>query len=131
MKIYELIALGNSLKDTKVGNLGNESLRKYIRLIVEYNKCSAALEEKKHSFVGEVIKQKKYDINNLSQEEQRDIMMVINPLIDEYVMQDIDVPTKFLTWNELYDSILNYDENSKLSVNEKSMISNFLCSEEI
>lgn len=131
MKIYELIALGNSLKDTKVGSLSNEALRKYIRLIVDFNKCSAELEEKKRSLATEAIKQKNYNVETLTPEQESEIVSIISPLIDEYVLGDCDSPTKFLSWDELYNAILNNPENSGISINEKSMISNFLCSEEV
>ena len=127
MKIYELIALGNS----KVGALSNEALRKYIRLIVDFNKCSAELEEKKRSLATEAIKQKNYNVETLTPEQESEIVSIISPLIDEYVLGDCDSPTKFLSWDELYNAILNNPENSGISINEKSMISNFLCSEEV
>lgn len=131
MKVYELIALGNSLKDTKVGSLSNDALRKYIKLMVEFNRVFAELENKKRTLATEAMKQKNYKAETLTAEEEQDIVAIISPMIDEYVLQECEVPTKFMTWDELCNAILNNPENGNISINDKSMISNFLCSEEL
>lgn len=131
MKVYELIELGNSLKDTKVGTLSNDNLRKYIKLMIEFNKYSGELDEKRRSLATETIKQKGYTAETLTPEQEQDIISVITPLIDEFILQDCEVPEKFLTWDELCNAILNNTENSNISVSRKSVISHYLCSEEL
>lgn len=131
MKNYELISLGNALSKTKVGSLSNENLRKYLRLMIEYNKVNAEFDEKRRTLATETLKTKGFDAEKLTPEQEAEVVSIISPILDEYALADVDVPTKFLTWDELYDSILSNSENNSIDVNTKSMITSFLCSEDV
>lgn len=131
VKINELIVLKNVLKETKVGKMSNDGLRAYLKLSLVMNKYSTEFEEKRRTLVNDAIENKGYDIQNITPEQDRDIFSVIAPILEEYLGTDVDVETKILSWNDLYDGILNLDENAGVSMEDKTRLTELLCSEEL
>lgn len=131
VKINELIVLKNVLKETKVGKMSNDGLRAYLKLSLVMNKYSTEFEEKRRTLVNDAIENKGYDIQNITPEQDRDIFSVIAPILEEYLGTDVDVETKILSWDDLYDGILNLDENAGVSMEDKTRLTELLCSEEL
>ena len=44
---------------------------------------------------------------------------------------EVDVDTKILSWDDLYNGILDIDENVSLPVEVKSRLTMYLCTEEL
>ena len=131
VKINDLVVLKNVLKETKVGKMSNDGLRSYLKLSLVMNKYSTEFEEKRRTLVNDAIENKGYDIQNITAEQDRDIFNVIAPIIEEYLGTDVDIETKVLSWNDLYDGILNLDENAGISMEDKTRLTEMLCSEEL
>ena len=131
VKINDLIVLKNVLKETKVGKMSNEGLRAYLKLSLVMNKYSTEFEEKRRTLVNDAIENKGYDIQNITPEQDRDIFNVISPILEEYLGTDVDIETKVLSWNDLCDGILNLDNNANLSMEDKTRLTELLCSEEL
>ena len=131
VKINDLIVLKNVLKETKVGKMSNEGLRAYLKLSLVMNKYSTEFEEKRRTLVNDAIENKGYDIQNITAEQDRDIFNVIAPILEEYLGTDVDIETKVLSWNDLYDGILNLEENAGVSMEDKTRLTEMLCSEEL
>lgn len=131
VKINDLVVLKNVLKETKVGKMSNEGLRAYLKLSLVMNKYSTEFEEKRRTLINDAIENKGYDIQNITPEQDRDIFNVIAPILEEYLGQDVDIETKVLSWNDLCDGILNLDENANVSMEDKTRLTELLCSEEL
>ena len=131
VKINDLVVLKNVLKETKVGKMSNEGLRAYLKLSLVMNKYSTEFEEKRRTLVNDAIENKGYDIQNITAEQDRDIFNVIAPILEEYLGTDVDIETKVLSWNDLYDGILNLEENAGVSMEDKTRLTEMLCSEEL
>ena len=95
------------------------------------NKYSTEFEEKRRTLINDAIENKGYDIQNITPEQDRDIFNVIAPILEEYLGQDVDIETKVLSWNDLCDGILNLDENANVSMEDKTRLTELLCSEEL
>ena len=130
IKINDLVILKNVLKETKVGKMSNDGLRSYLKLSLVMNKYSTEFEEKRRTLVNDAIENKGYDIQNITAEQDRDIFNVIAPILEEYLGTDVDIETKVLSWNDLYDGILNLEENAGVSMEDKTRLTEMLCSEE-
>ena len=120
VKINDLVVLKRILRETKVGKMSNDGLRSYLKLSLVMNKYSTEFEEKRRTLV-----------NNITPEQDRDIFNVIAPILEEYLGTDVDVETKVLSWNDLCDGILNLDENAGISMEDKTRLTEMLCSEEL
>lgn len=131
VKINDLVILKNVLKETKVGKMSNDGLRSYLKLSLVMNKYSTEFEEKRRTLVNDAIENKGYDIQNITAEQDRDIFNVIAPILEEYLGTDVDIETKVLSWNDLYDGILNLEENAGVSMEDKTRLTEMLCSEEL
>ena len=131
VKINDLIVLKNVLKETKVGKMSNEGLRAYLKLSLVMNKYSTEFEEKRRTLVNDTVENKGYDIQNITPEQDRDIFNVISPILEEYLGTDVDIETKVLSWNDLCDGILNLDNNANVSMEDKTRLTELLCSEEL
>ena len=131
VKINDLVVLKNVLKETKVGKMSNDGLRSYLKLSLVMNKYSTEFEEKRRTLVNDAIENKGYDIQNITAEQDRDIFNVIAPILEEYLGTDVDIETKVLSWNDLYDGILNLEENAGVSMEDKTRLTEMLCSEEL
>ena len=127
VKINDLVVLKNVLKETKVGKMSNEGLRAYLKLSLIMNKYSTEFEEKRRTLIND----KGYDIQNITPEQDRDIFNVIAPILEEYLGTDVDIETKVLSWNDLCDGILNLEENANVSMEDKTRLTEMLCSEEL
>lgn len=131
VKINDLVVLKRILRETKVGKMSNDGLRSYLKLSLVMNKYSTEFEDKRRTLVNDTIENKGYDINNITPEQDRDIFNVIAPILEEYLGTDVDVETKVLSWNDLCDGILNLDENTGISMEDKTRLTEMLCSEEL
>lgn len=131
VKINELVVLKNILKETKVGKMSNDGLRAYLKLSLVMNKYSTEFEEKRRTLINDAIENKGYDIQNITPEQDRDIFNVIAPILEEYLGTDVDIETKVLSWNDLCDGILNLDDNTGVSMEDKTRLTELLCSEEL
>ena len=131
VKINDLVVLKNVLKETKVGKMSNEGLRAYLKLSLVMNKYSTEFEEKRRTLINDAIENKGYDIQNITPEQDRDIFNVIAPILEEYLGQDVDIESKVLSWNDLCDGILNLDENANVTMEDKTRLTELLCSEEL
>ena len=131
VKINDLVVLKRILRETKVGKMSNDGLRSYLKLSLVMNKYSTEFEDKRRTLVNDTIENKGYDINNITPEQDRDIFNVIAPILEEYLGTDVDVETKVLSWNDLRDGILNLDENAGISMEDKTRLTEMLCSEEL
>ena len=131
VKINDLVVLKNVLKETKVGKMSNEGLRAYLKLSLVMNKYSTEFEEKRRTLINDAIENKGYDIQNITPEQARDIFNVIAPILEEYLGTDVDIETKVLSWNDLCDGILNLEENANVSMEDKTRLTEMLCSEEL
>ena len=131
VKINDLIVLKNILKETKVGKMSNDGLRAYLKLSLVMNKYSTEFEEKRRTLVNDTVENKGYDIQNITPEQDRDIFNVIAPILEEYLGTDVDIETKVLSWNDLCDGILNLEENANVSMEDKTRLTEMLCSEEL
>ena len=131
VKINDLVVLKNVLKETKVGKMSNEGLRAYLKLSLVMNKYSTEFEEKRRTLINDAIENKCYDIQNITPEQDRDIFNVIAPILEEYLGTDVDIETKVLSWNDLCDGILNLEENANVSMEDKTRLTEMLCSEEL
>ncbi len=131
VKINDLVVLKNVLKETKVGKMSNEGLRAYLKLSLVMNKYSTEFEEKRRTLINDAIENKGYDIQNITPEQDRDIFNVIAPILEEYLGTDVDIETKVLSWNDLCDGILNLEENANVSMEDKTRLTEMLCSEEL
>ena len=131
VKINDLVVLKNVLKETKVGKMSNEGLRAYLKLSLVMNKYSTEFEEKRRTLVNDAIENKGYDIQNITPEQDRDIFNVIAPILEEYLGTDVDIETKVLSWNDLCDGILNLEDNANVSMEDKTRLTEILCSEEL
>ena len=131
VKINDLVVLKNVLKETKVGKMSNDGLRSYLKLSLVMNKYSTEFEEKRRTLINDAIENKGYDIQNITPEQDRDIFNVIAPILEEYLGTDVDIETKVLSWNDLCDGILNREENANVSMEDKTRLTEMLCSEEL
>ena len=131
VKINDLVVLKNVLKETRVGKMSNEGLRAYLKLSLVMNKYSTEFEEKRRTLINDAIENKGYDIQNITPEQDRDIFNVIAPILEEYLGTDVDIETKVLSWNDLCDGILNLEENANVSMEDKTRLTEMLCSEEL
>lgn len=131
VKINDLIVLKNILRETKVGKMSNEGLRSYLKLSLELNKYSAEFDEKRKNLATEAVENKGYDIQNITPEQDHEIFNIIAPILDEFLGTDVEVETKVLSWDDLCSGILNLDENTKLTVDDKTRITELLCKEEL
>ena len=131
VKINDLVVLKNVLKETKVGKMSNDGLRAYLKLSLVMNKYSTEFEEKRRTLINDAIENKGYDIQNITPEQDRDIFNVIAPILEEYLGTDVDIETKVLSWNDLCDGILNLEENANVSMEDKTRLTEMLCSEEL
>lgn len=131
VKINDLVVLKNVLKETKVGKMSNDGLRAYLKLSLVMNKYSTEFEEKRRTLVNDAIENRGYDIQNITPEQDRDIFNVIAPILEEYLGTDVDIETKVLSWDDLCDGILNLEENASVSMEDKTRLTELLCSEEL
>jgi len=133
MKINDLLVLKDRLGNAKISStLPNDVLRKYLKITVALNKYSTEFDEKRMAFAKEAAASKGYDLQSLTDEQNKDLINVINPLLNEYLMQEAEgVDVKVFTWDDLCTAILNIDENKNMSISDKTYFTEMLCSEEL
>lgn len=131
MKINDIILLKNDLKDTKIGHISSEGMRMYLKLSIELNKYYREFEEKRKSLLEEVVKTKGYDVRTITPEQDKEISDIVIPILTEYINTDVDIVTRILSWDDLYNGILNDESNSNLSLDVKTRLTELLCSEDL
>lgn len=132
MVINDVIILKSVLKDTKIGKVSNEALRKYLKLSIALNKYNNEWEEKRKELYKETAGAKGLDLQTLTEEQNTEIFTVIAPVLNEYLGTEVtDLDTKIFSWDEICEAILNVSENSNLTVDQKSMLTQMLCYEEL
>lgn len=131
VKVNDLVVLKAILKDTKVGKMSNEGLRAYLKLSLIMNKYASEFEDKRSSLITDTVSSKGYDIQKITPEQDREIFNVIAPILDEFLGQDVDIETKVLSWDDICNGILNLEDNEKLSVDDKTKITQYLCKDEL
>ena len=131
VKVNDLVVLKNILKDTKVGKMSNEGLRAYLKLSLTMNKYASEFEEKRNTLVTDTVKNLGYDIQKITPEQDHEIFNVIAPILDEFLGQDVDVDTKVLSWDDICNGILNLPDNEKISIDDKTKITQYLCKDDL
>jgi hypothetical protein len=131
MLINDIILLKNSLKETKVGRMSNDALRAYLKISLEINKYANEFEEKRKQLVTESVANLGYDLNTITQEQDREIWNIVAPILDEYLGTEVELDTKVLSWDDLCTGILNMPENDKLSLDDKTKLTEMLCKDEL
>lgn len=132
MVINDVIILKSVLKDTKIGKVSNEALRKYLKISIALNKYNNEWEEKRKELYEETADAKGLDLQTLTEEQNTEIFTVIAPVLNEYLGTEVtDLDTKIFSWDEICEAILNVSENSNLTVDQKSMLTQMLCYEEL
>ena len=133
MTINDLLILKDRLGRAKIGsNLPNDELRKYLKITVSLNKYETEFNNKRMEYAKEAAAQKGYDLQNLTDEQNKELLEVINPLLNEWLTQEAEgVETKVFTWDTLCDAILNNPDNKDLNISDKSYFAEMLCSEEL
>jgi len=132
MQINDLIVLKTTLSNTKVGKLSSDTLRKYLKLSVRLNTYNTEWEELRRTYFEETAKNLGYDMHTLTEEQGNEIFNIAAPALNEYLVTDVtDVETKIFSWDELYDAILNCDENKNLTTDQKTLLTNTLCYESL
>lgn len=131
VKVNDLVVLKAILKDTKVGKMSNEGLRAYLKLSLTMNKYASEFEDKRTSLITDTVSSKGYDIQKITPEQDREIFNVIAPILDEFLGQEVDIETKVLSWDDICNGILNLEDNEKLSVDDKTKITQYLCKDEL
>lgn len=129
--INDLIVLKRTLDKTKVGRLSSEGLRTYLKLSLELTKYNNEFEQKRRDLAQAAVVQKEYDIQNITPDQDREIFNIIAPILDEYLGTEVDVDTKILTWDDLYNGVLSIPENDSLSTEDKTTLTNYLCKEDL
>lgn len=129
--INDLIVLKRTLDKTKVGRLSSEGLRTYLKLSLELTKYNNEFEQKRRDLAQAAVAQKEYDIQNITPDQDREIFNIIAPILDEYLGTEIDVDTKILTWDDLYNGVLSIPENDSLSTEDKTTLTTYLCKENL
>lgn len=129
--INDLIVLKSLLKRTKVGRMSNEGLRGYLKLSLELTKYNNEFEQKRRDLATEAVEQKGYDIQNITPEQDREVFNIIAPILDEYLGTEVPVETKVLSWNDLFDGVLNLPDNDSLTTEEKTTLTSYLCKEDL
>jgi hypothetical protein len=129
--INDLIVLKSLLKRTKVGRMSNEGLRGYLKLSLELTKYNNEFEQKRRDLATEAVEQKGYDIQNITPEQDREVFNIIAPILDEYLGTEVPVETKVLSWNDLFDGVLNLTDNDSLTTEEKTTLTSYLCKEDL
>lgn len=131
MKINDIILLKRDLDSVKIGQLSNENLRKYLKLSVELNKYNTEFENKRTTLIDEAVAAKGFDINTITAEQDQEIGDIVVPILNEYLSTEVEINTKILSWNDLFDNILNLPENISLSTEVKSRLAELLCTENL
>lgn len=131
VKISDLVILKNILKDAKIGKVSNEGLRAYLKLSLSVNKYATEFEEKRKALIEDAVKSKGYNVETITPEQDRELFTIIAPILDEYLNIEIDIETKVLSWNDLYDGFLNLEENRNLSIDDKTRLTQILCKDEL
>lgn len=131
VKVNDLVVLKAILKDTKVGKMSNEGLRAYLKLSLTMNKYASEFEDKRTSLITDTVSSKGYDIQKITPEQDREIFNIIAPILDEFLGQEVDIETKVLSWDDICNGILNLEDNEKLSVDDKTKITQYLCKDEL
>lgn len=129
--INDLIVLKRTLDKTKVGRLSSEGLRTYLKLSLELTKYNNEFEQKRRDLAQAAVAQKEYDIQNITPDQDREIFNIIAPILDEYLGTEVDVDTKILTWDDLYNGVLSIPENDSLSTEDKTTLTTYLCKEDL
>lgn len=132
MKVNDLITLKQVLTKTKVGQLPNEKLRSYLKLSLALSKYEGEFESRRDALVKETAANLNYDLQTLTPEQNRDIINVVAPILDEYLGQDVeDVTTNILDWDTLYECVLNLSDNVSLTTKDKEILATYLIEGEI
>lgn len=129
--INDLIVLKRTLDKTKVGRLSSEGLRTYLKLSLELTKYNNEFEQKRRDLAQAAVAQKEYDIQNITPDQDREIFNIIAPILDEYLGTEVDVDTKILSWDDLYNGVLVIPENDSLSTEDKTTLTTYLCKEDL
>lgn len=129
--INDLIVLKRTLDKTKVGRLSSEGLRTYLKLSLELTKYNNEFEQKRRDLAQAAVVQKEYDIQNITPDQDREIFNIIAPILDEYLGTEVNVDTKILTWDDLYNGVLSIPENDSLSTEDKTTLTTYLCKEDL
>ena len=129
--INDLIVLKRTLDRTKVGRLSSDGLRTYLKLSLELTKYNNEFEQKRRDLAQAAVAQKEFDIQNITPDQDREIFNIIAPILDEYLGTEVDVDTKILTWDDLYEGILSIPDNDSLSTEDKTTLTNYLCKEDL
>lgn len=131
MILNDLLLLRNDLKSTKIGHLSSEGLKSYLKLSVTMNKYNKEFEEKRKDLINEAMTAKGYDVKTITREQDAEISEVVIPILSEYIQQDVEIETKILSWDDLYNGILNIDENKELDFEAKTRLTEYLCTEDL
>lgn len=132
MTINDILFLRSDLKQVKIGHISSDGMKEYIKLSIQLNKYNKEFEEKRKDLIEETLAAKNYSIDNLTPEQDKEVSDIVIPILNDYILNtDIDIVTNVLSWSDLYDGILNNEENSSLSLEVKTRLTERLCSEEI
>lgn len=132
MVINDLIVLKNLLKDTKLGKVSNEVLRTYLKLSVKLNEYNTAWEDKRRALFEETAKTLGYDMQTLTEQQNNEVFNIAAPLLNDYLGTEVtDFDTHIFSWDDLFNFILNVDENSALTTEQKTLLTTYLCAEEL
>lgn len=127
----DLLVLRSVISKIKIGKLDNDLLRSFIKLSVALNKLNVDFETRRNELAQEAAEAKGYNLQTLTSDQNNELVNIISPILNEFLVQETNLDTKIFTWEELCDSILNNPENTNLSVDEKTSLSQMLCRDDL
>ena len=128
-KIYEILEFRELFLKTRVGNISNETSKKVIQLALNVNSTYGEFEHKSSECLTEAIEKFGWEGQYIDKDKARKVSSIVDPMMSEYVEGEVEYITNIMKWEEFHESIMNNPSNQDLTVEDKTMLREFLVEE--
>lgn len=129
MKRFEIFNLNGILSERlKVGKLNKDEMISFLTLKISLEDISETI--RKHIEKLRKESNKQFNIEEgveVSDEVRNEASDTFNKMVDDYLQEDIkEIDSHILSSDDIYNAILDFDENKSVSINDKANIFKYL-----
>lgn len=126
----EILEFNNAWKDSKVGQLSNTSTRDYFYLKVKMTENVKAISEQLEGARKVFLEENGFkEGDQIPKEKIYDVQSKFNDLERKILEEKVEIETHILPADELFDKLLNIDNNESISTENKATIMKYLLKE--
>ncbi|MCC8188382.1 MAG: hypothetical protein LIP08_13025 [Bacteroides sp.] len=128
LKVKDIVRFNEVFKDVKVSGLNKEATVEYLNLKICISELVEKFAEREKKIFKEAIPEGYKEGDKLPPEKYQEFKSLIDGLMEKFHNEPIkeEIDTHVLSLDELFDSVLNIEENKNISSEGKALLMKYL-----